>query len=134
MQHELDRFKKSYNFVAGDELWMVVDRDRWTEQHLGLVAQKCNQKGYFLAVSVPCFETWLLLHVADFSSEDLSGLNCDQVAAKIRQTLGAYNKTNPPLDRFIPNVERAIERARRLETSPTDRWSQTPGSRVYLLA
>jgi hypothetical protein len=134
VQRELDGFKKAYHLVAGDELWMVVDRDRWPEQHLSKVAQQCSQKGYFLAVSVPCFETWLLLHIADVRQEDMVGLNCEQIGSKIRELLGSYNKSNPDLAAFIPNVNKAIERARRLDSNPADRWPQYPGSRVYLLA
>jgi hypothetical protein len=133
VQEELDRFKKAYRLVAGDELWMVVDRDRWTEQHLGDVARRCVHKKYFLAVSVPCFETWLLLHVEDLQPEDIAGLNCEQVGARIRTILGAYNKLNPDCAAFIPNVINAIDRARRLDVNPADRWPQQPGSRVYLL-
>lgn len=135
VMQELDGFKKAYHLVAGDELWMVVDRDRWAEQHLGDVARMCIHKKYFLAVSVPCFETWLLLHVEDLPrAEDITGLNCEQVGARIRAILGAYNKLNPDCEAFIPNVALAIERARRLDVNPADRWPQQPGSRVYLLA
>jgi hypothetical protein len=133
VQRELDGFKKEYHLVTGDELWMVIDRDRWAGQHLSEVAQRCIQKGYFLAVSVPCFETWLLLHITDQKPEDFDGLNCEQVGAKIRKIHGSYNKSNPDLAAFIPNVAKAIERARKLDINPSDRWPQQPGTRVYLL-
>lgn len=134
VQQELDGFKKRYHLVTGDELWMVVDRDRWAEQHLSEVAQRCIQKGYFLAVSVPCFETWLLLHISDVRHKDFDGLNCEQIARKIRGILGSYNKSNPDLDAFMPHVKKAIERAKKLDGNPEDRWPQKSGTRVYLLA
>jgi len=35
---------------------------------------------------------------------------------------------------LIAHVETAIERARALDKNPADRWPQTLGTRVYLLA
>jgi hypothetical protein len=133
VQQELDGFKRAYHLVAGDELWMVVDRDRWTGQHLSEVASTCLSKKYFLATSVPCFEIWLLMHIADVLEEEITGLNCNQIGEKIRTQLGSYNKTNPDVALFIPHVNDAIVRAKKLDTNPADRWPQKPGSRVYLL-
>jgi hypothetical protein len=61
VQEELDKFNKVYNLVEGDELWMVIDRDQWPDKNLAETAGECERKGYFLAVSTPCFELWLLL-------------------------------------------------------------------------
>jgi hypothetical protein len=134
IQVKLDNFVKKYQWNDGDELWMVIDRDRWTESHLAQVARQCNQKGYFLAISVPCFELWLLLHVAIPPVSELVGLSCTQVGDLIRAIVGKYNKTNLHIDDFIPHVHNAIERSRSLDTTPSNRWPQSAGTRVYLLA
>lgn len=133
VMRELDAFKSQYKLVEGDELWMVIDKDRWTQQHLSDVARCCEQKKYFIALSVPCFELWLLLHLEDFRQEGSDQISCEQIENKIRTILGSYDKTNPDIDTLIPNVFQAIERAQRLDTNPDDRWPQQPGSRVYLL-
>ncbi len=68
---QLNEFAEEYNLDEKDELWMVIDRDyqSWTEKTIKLIAQKCHQnKGYFLALSNPAFELWLLLHFIDCST------------------------------------------------------------------
>ncbi len=134
VQRELDQFRRDYNLIEGDELWMVVDRDRWTDNHLADVARQCDQKGYFLAVSVPCFELWLLLHIEDPDRETIQGVTCKGLVQRIRRLLGSYNKTNPEVERFIDGIEDAIARARNRDDNPADRWPQSAGTRVYLLA
>jgi hypothetical protein len=134
VQRELDKFNREYRLVDGDELWMVVDRDRWTEAHLASVAQRCIQKSYNLAVSNPCFELWLLLHIEDPSLANIQPLSCTQISDRIREILGTYNKSNLDITAFIPTVASAIERARIFDTNPGDRWPQQAGTSVYRLA
>ena len=57
----LNKFKTKYKLRRDDELWMVIDVDRWPEHNLRDVAGKCRDKGFCLAVSNPCFVfRWLL--------------------------------------------------------------------------
>lgn len=56
-----------YNFIEGDEVWIVLDidkdRDDSRESQIKIVTQKCNeQNGWFIAKSNPCFEVWLYYH------------------------------------------------------------------------
>lgn len=44
-----------------DEVWLVIDRDRWPDQ-VQEVGAEAHQRGWHLAVSNPCFQVWLLLH------------------------------------------------------------------------
>lgn len=62
---KLDQFKKEYGLDKDDELWMVIDRDSqsWDENQIAEIARLCQQKHYYLALSNPCFEFWLLLHI-----------------------------------------------------------------------
>jgi len=53
---------------------------------------------------------------------------------KFRKLTGAYQDSNYDASKFIPYVETAIYRAKSLENNPQDRWPQTLGTRVYLLA
>lgn len=58
----LDAFKAAFELEDDDELWLVIDRDRWTPQALSSVAKRCVANGYSLGLSNPCFELWLALH------------------------------------------------------------------------
>jgi hypothetical protein len=140
----LDEFKKEFKLRVYDELWMVIDYDRWGEKKISSIAQLCEQKGYNLALSKPCFELWLLLHLTsldvydDMQKDEF--LKNPKVGSRslleneIVNLVGGYNSARPNCDQFIPNIELAIERARKLDTNPGHRWPNELGSRVYLLA
>jgi hypothetical protein len=141
----LDDFRKQYRLRSGcDELWLVIDRDKWHKQNLSDIAAQCQQKSYFLAVSNPCFEVWLLLHIKEleeYSPEIIAELLANRKTGKrtrleieLLSLLGAYNKSNLNTAPFLPNVAIAIARARSLDTHPEYRWPITLGTRVYLLA
>lgn len=142
----LDDFKKKYRLSLhrDDELWLVIDRDKWTLKELSSVASACQQKCHFLAVSNPCFELWLLLHIKSLDDYNVSGR--DSIAknrhisskrtfleGELIKLLGSYNKDNPDTSKFLPFIDLAISRARDLDTKPTDRWPNSLGTRVYLL-
>ena len=60
-----------YNLQERDQLWLLMDRDlqSWKPAMISAIAQQCQSKGYFLAVSPPCFEIWLLLHFEDVPNQ-----------------------------------------------------------------
>lgn len=137
---ELNKFKSKYNLISKDELWMIIDLDRWHQRNLSDVATQCSQKGYHLAVSNPCFEVWLLLHLKDLSDYSIEEINRftqnfnRDLEREIRNILGSYNKSNPDTLKFLPLIHDAIKRAKNLDQNPHDRWPNSIGTRVYLLA
>ena len=144
---QLNDYKEQYALEADDELWLVVDKDRWTDAMLSRVATECAQDEYMhMALSNPCIELWLLLHLVDISilthEEHLQWLenrrkskNTDPyLKVRLRQEMGSYHESAYDAQMLIANVETAIERARTLDKNPADRWPQTLGTRVYLLA
>jgi len=142
---ELDIYRRRYRLDKDDELWLVIDVDRWGGAKLGSVARLCQQKGYFLAVSNPCFELWLLLHLRsiddyseDIKAEFLENRRVTSSRSRLDQELvdilGEYNKSNPNTIYFLPHVSIAIQRAESLDVNRVDRWPQGLGTRVYVLA
>ena len=113
-----------------DERWLSLDRDRWTVDELADVAREAMQKGWFMAVSNPCFEAWLLLHLSDEPLPD-TARGCE---IAMRSRLGSYNKTNLPTGPWtLSAVQDAVTRARGRDTSPNHRWPQEPGTHLYRL-
>ncbi|MEA1875414.1 MAG: RloB family protein [Bacteroidota bacterium] len=109
--------------IDSDELWIVFDRDRQNnskEQVLETINQ-CQQRGYNVAFTNPCFELWLLMHVSDLSDYDHAILldnPKDSVRAKkrfidkeISRLIGGYRKKNLQFDRFMPFLEQAVAHA-----------------------
>ena len=144
---QLNDYKGHYELESDDELWLVVDRDRWTEAMLSRVATECAQDNFMhVALSNPCIELWLLLHLVDatlLTSEEeqlwmenrRKSKNADPyLKVRLRQEMGSYHESSYDAKMLIEHVEVAIARAKALDKNPADRWPQTLGTRVYLLA
>ena len=144
---QLNDYKGHYELESDDELWLVVDRDRWTEAMLSRVATECAQNNFMhVALSNPCIELWLLLHLVDatlLTSEEeqlwmdnrRKSKNADPyLKVRLRQEMGSYHESSYDAKMLIEHVDVAIARAEALDKNPADRWPQTLGTRVYLLA
>lgn len=144
---QLNDYKSQYKLEADDELWLVVDKDQWEDKMLSRVATECAlEVSMHMALSNPCFELWLLLHLEDAASltpeehtlwmeNRRKSKNADPyLKVRLRQKMGTYHESSYDALTLIAHIEDAIERARALDNTPTDRWPQTLGTRVYLLA
>jgi hypothetical protein len=133
----LDSYVTDNNILNSDECWIIIDKDRWPDAQLKLVAAHCSKhKNYHLALSNPCFEIWLVLHY-----KNLSGLS-----ALEKKTLGgrkqikskwAHLKSQLKINsnsRIVEQIADAIANARKLDTSPELRWPHSMGTHVYRLA
>ena len=144
---QLNDYKEQYALEADDELWLVIDKDRWTEAMLSRVATECAQDEYMhMALSNPCIELWLLLHLVNATSlspeeqqqwlenRRTSRRTDPYLKMRLRPEMGSYHEAVYDSQMLIVHVEEAIERAKALDKNPADRWPQTLGTRVYLLA
>ena len=135
-----------YNIEDDDQLWIVVDRDKWKDKMLASVAQHCTQHANLrFCVSNPCFELWLLLHIEDVAQYDKEQMNMllenrkvnsqdTWLKKRMKELTGHYRESDYDAMALLSHVDAAIERAEKLDTSPMDRWPQGVGTRVYLLA
>ncbi|MDE6560486.1 MAG: RloB family protein [Muribaculaceae bacterium] len=142
---QITDFMRQYNIEDDDELWIVIDRDRWHERMLSQIAQLCAQNPHLnFCMSNPCFELWLLLHLEDVRKYDeptttamianrKSSSGLTWLKRRMRDLLGSYSESNYEVSRLLPNVSSAMEIARKLDVNPSDRWPQTIGTRVYQL-
>lgn len=113
-----------------DQVWLVLDVDRWGDAKLDAARKHARERGYGLAVSNPCFEAWLLLHHTDDIEEARRSSDCEQ---RLRELLGRYSKSALNLDDFpADRIRQAVARARTRDRDPSG-WPQTPGSHVYRL-
>jgi hypothetical protein len=131
----LDGFVNDFQTMEEDELWLMLDTDHWAEpNHIASFNQVCaqaTQKGFGLAHSNPCFETWLLLHVTDLDPGEQFE-RCADVIERLKRVLGDYSKRNIDSTRFsLDAAVIATERAEKLDESPGGRWPQKTGSHVY---
>jgi hypothetical protein len=51
-----------YDIRKGDEVWFVIDTDKWGDEILELRAELEKHEDWYVAQSNPCFEVWLYYH------------------------------------------------------------------------
>ena len=52
----------SYTLNDGDEVWFIIDTDKWGDQINTLRENVSNQQNWFVGQSNPSFEVWLYYH------------------------------------------------------------------------
>lgn len=125
----LSKTKSEYNFRPMDEFWLIIDRDSWERIHkidLDKLVEDCyNEKNFHMALSNPCFEIWLILHLAkisEFSDTEQKNIfenppinskkkYIDVVLANLIGDGRGYNKRPNP-NVFLPRISIAISNAR----------------------
>ncbi len=145
----LSKAKSEFSFKKTDEFWLVIDRDQWeTIHHIDFdqLVEDCRREGnFFIALSNPCFEMWLILHLAKLSRlpEDeqtkiyenapISAKKnyIDKVLADLIGDGRGYNKVpNPRI--FLPKVYDAITNAKEISNDALP-YPTTLGSDVFKL-
>lgn len=143
----LKKAKDDYPFKQTDEFWLIIDRDHWETIHkldFKSLVKACKQeKNFFLAISNPCFEVWLVLHlknIKDYTKEEqqliLENAKVSNAKNYIDKLLGnlqgkGYNKRPDPKI-FLPLTLTAIERAKALNTSDEE-YPLDIGTHLYKL-
>lgn len=147
VQKLLKEAKREYRFKDSDEFWLIIDRDDWETIHkhnFDSLAEECKSEGnFFLAMSNPCFEIWLIMHLKDideFTSEQkekiLNNAKVSKSKNYIDNVLGeiqgrGYNKRPNP-DVFLPQIKIAIARAKKMNVDSQD-YPANLGSDIYKL-
>ncbi len=131
----LKEYEEEYQLNEGDELWLMLDTDHWTEpshiQNLREVNQEALQHNYHLAHSNPCFEVWLLLHKEDIEAPMQ---RCSEAEKRLKAVLKGYNKAKPDMSTYsMSDVDDAVRRGEDSDPSPNERWPQSTGTHVYRL-
>jgi hypothetical protein len=122
--------KPKDSFAEHDQVWAVFDRDE--HPNLDEAVALCDGKGVQVGRSNPCFELWLILHVALHDAPD----DRHQLARHLRELRPEYDPNGAKRcnwDEMIPNVQTAEANAARLlknreaEGAPHGRPSTTVG-------
>lgn len=143
----LQEAKKEYRFKDTDEFWLIIDRDDWEEIHnhnFDKLVDDCKKENnFFLAMSNPCFEIWLILHLKDINEFDEeekvkimtnkkvsnSKNYIDKILSEI-QGRGYNKRPNPQV--FLPLTRTAIRRAKELNDENQD-YPKQLGTHIYKL-
>lgn len=135
-QHVLDRLReyvKNVDLQKDDQLWLVVDTDRFPERHMKKVFQSVITRRKIRinsGVSNPCFELWLLFHLEDNPFQNNS-IRCCDVKKRLKENLGGYNSSRLVIEDYRNGIDLAVERARSMDLNPDERWPNQTGTRIY---
>lgn len=122
-KHRLAAMERWINYsdkfnIAGDERWLVCDRDRqnFHDDSYDKIVAQCSSLGINLIVSNPAFQLWLLLHFTDnVAALGLETLpTCKQQIKTIEHALRqpgravGYQHGHVDMAVFAPHIEAAI--------------------------
>lgn len=91
-----------------DQLWFVIDTDRWREQ-LHEIRQECERHPHWrVAQSNPCFEVWLYFHAKAVLPEHALRFQCNNWKPYLPTVIqGGFNNDFHPIA-----IETAIQNAK----------------------
>lgn len=111
------------------EYWAIIDRDSWQETDLRAAYDLVSaRKNYHMAMSNPCFELWLWLHLRPnrpFSDRH----DC---LRNLQREWPAFSKNDYEVAELVPLVSVACERAESITQSTAD-WLREQGTEVSRL-
>lgn len=119
---------KRKDHFDGDEVWIILDKDDWTDKHFDALRRWEKEKDYhYLAISSPKFEYWILLH-----KDDPHHLTRQEADVKFKQWMGPGKEIDCKLLNR-DNVCAAAERAKLKHGSNTDAMPDSCGSTIFRL-
>lgn len=122
LEEAIKEVRKSFNYISN--VWLVYDKDEFTNDSFNMVVEKCNELNkqnetiYNPIWSNECIETWILLHFNRFDTP-ISRKDCIKKIDQIFKSnnLGKYQKNDESLyEKLSPYLNNAIENAKWLES------------------
>lgn len=129
---ELGRHGKKRSFAQQDETWVAFDRDE--HPNIDEAIQICKNAKVGVAFSNPCFELWLILHLADFDKV----VDRHKLQAECEKICPGYDKAKgkkADVRAIVPCIEEAEKRAERqhIRRMKEGKVLQPPFTTVYEL-
>ena len=123
------RYIEKEGLLDEDDLWFVIDVDRWSMEQLKELADYCEKyPNWHIAISNPCFEVWLYFH-KKMNINDSTSINCEQFKLEI----STFEKGGYHPYKFLPHFQDAIENAKAVDVTPTHFMPNPKQTKVYQL-
>ena len=123
------KYLRKYNKEL-DEFAVLIDRDTQTHSEANMVdcIKHCRDNGYKCYIANPCFEFWLLMHLADIFQEFGEELEIIKQNPKVSEQhtfvskavseRGHHGKSGIRfVKQYMPNIDRAIEQAKKFASN-----------------
>lgn len=112
-----------------DLLWFVLDVDRWSRETIIELRTICEQhSNWFLGISNPCFEVWLLFHLVKTFPDN--GETCSNLKQKLHQV----SKGGIEIDKLARSISDAANNAANSDDTPTSYFPNRMETKLYVLA
>ncbi len=124
--------KESTEYRAGDEFWIIIDKDSWITDE---VIRKCEEDNICIITNNPCFEIWILFHYLNRNQTNtICGFeNCQSVKDEIKVHDDHFSNSRPVIHRTFRGLSTAVWISKKLDISPRNDYPNNPGSRMYKL-
>ncbi len=117
------------NLLEEDELWFVLDVDRWSIDQIRELSNFCDEHlNWNLVLSNPCFEIWLFFHKSA-KIKDSKSETCKEFKFEISK----FDKPGYDKLSYIKNVMTAIENSKLNDSEVNHFFPKEKESKVYLL-
>lgn len=108
-----------------DQVWVVMDREKQNDprrEQLSRARELAARSHVRVALSIPSFEFWLLLHF-HYTTGAFDG--CSAVKKELKKFIKNYHKAELPLDDLLARVATAVKHARQWRAH----WDSASGDR-----
>jgi len=129
---DLVRWSAKHGLRGRGEGWIVIDREDEANRSTQVLDEVCAdaaRHGFMVAVSNPCFELWLWLHLRD----NRGFTDRHQLKRELKRIMPNFDGSAYDAAPFIATATDAVTRARQLEQNAQHPWPQNQGTRLYLL-
>ena len=112
-------------------------REAFRDARLIVIATegKDTERIYFTELAKEYTNHRVHVHILYRCEDEQNNSSPEHVLKQLNKYKGQYElESDDDAQMLIRHVEVAIERAKLLDKNPSDRWPQTLGTRVYLLA
>lgn len=123
------RYIEKNDLKDEDDLWFVIDKDRWTDSQIRELALFCQDfPNWHLVISNPCFEVWLYFH-KKIDIKSSKSVSCND----FKREISAFEKGGYNALKFIPLFQDAILNARANDSDVNHFMPKVKETKVYLL-
>jgi len=123
------RYIEKNDLKDEDDLWLVIDKDRWTDSQIRELASCCEKyPNWHIVISNPCFEVWLYFHKrADIRSSS------SNTCSDFKKEISSFEKGGYHPLKFLPDFQTAIKNAKDNDSDAGHFMPKIKETKVYLL-
>lgn len=123
------RYIEKNDLKSEDDLWFVIDKDRWSDVQLRELFEYCNNyPNWNLVISNPCFEVWLYFHKKPNITLSTSN-NCSEFKTEISK----FTKEGYNAHKYLLNIKDAVNNAKAKDSDPNHFLPKSKETKVYKL-